>query len=49
MRRKRKTSGEKVHSKPAHTCAICKRQFQPLQGASKGTIYSICPDCRMGA
>jgi DNA-directed RNA polymerase subunit RPC12/RpoP len=44
--RKRKATGPK---KPAaHTCAICKREFQPpLQTASKTTIYSICPDCRM--
>jgi hypothetical protein len=47
--KKRKESEEKLSEKPAHTCAICKRRFQPLQAASKGTIYSICPDCRLEA
>src|SRR5271166_3031686 len=44
----RKRKETKSAQKPSHTCAICKRQFQPLQNASKETIYSICPDCRMG-
>jgi hypothetical protein len=47
--RKRKIGAQKNGDKSAFTCAICKRQFQPLQTASKETIYSICPDCRTTA
>jgi hypothetical protein len=33
--------------KPALTCAICKRRYQPIRTPGMHTIYSICPDCRL--
>ncbi|MGA3169687.1 MAG: hypothetical protein ABSE62_01615 [Chthoniobacteraceae bacterium] len=37
---------KRATGKLSHTCAICKRRFQPIRTPGLHTIYTVCPDCR---